>query len=53
MKLYSHFQRDADDKKSGKSWHWIRNGNVKQETKLVVSSAGASLKHQLGKKNLS
>ena len=53
MKLYSHFQRDADDKKSGKSWHWLRNGNVKQETKLVVSSAGASLKHQLGKKNLS
>ena len=47
MKLHGQFGRDKDDKKSGKSWHWVRNRNLKRETKLVVSSTGASLKHQL------
>ena len=44
MKLHGQFERDTDDKKSEKSWHWLRMGN----RKLVVSSTGASLKHQLG-----
>ena len=47
MKLHGQFERDTDDKKSEKSWHWFRNRNLKRETerKLVVSNTGASLKH--------
>ena len=32
MKLNGQFERDTDDKKSEKSWHWLRNGNLKRET---------------------
>ena len=30
MKLHGQFGRDADDKKSGKSWYQLRNGNLKR-----------------------
>ena len=36
MKLHDQCGRDTDDKKSGKSWQWLRNGNLK------------NLKHQIG-----
>ena len=39
MKLYGRFGRDIDDKKSGKSWHWLRNGNLKRETESLLSAA--------------
>ena len=32
MKLHGKFGRDANNKKSGKSWHWLRNGNLKRAT---------------------
>ena len=32
MKLHGQCGRDTDDKISGKTWHWLRNGNLKQET---------------------
>ena len=38
MKLHGQFGRDADHKKSGKSWHWLRDGNVKQETESLLSA---------------
>ena len=28
-KLHGLFGRDTDNKKSVKSWHWLRNGNLK------------------------
>ena len=37
MKLHGQSGRDADDKKSKKSWNWLRNGSLK----LVVSSTEA------------
>ena len=30
MKLHGQFGRDTDDKKSGKSWNWLRRGNLKR-----------------------
>ena len=38
MKLDGQLGRDAD-KKSGKSWHWHRNGSLKQETESLLSAA--------------
>ena len=29
MKLHGQFGRDTYNKKSVKSWHWLRNGNLK------------------------
>ena len=28
MKLHGQFGRETDDKKSGKSWHLLKNGNL-------------------------
>ena len=39
MKLHAQFGRDTDDKKSEKSWHWLRNGNLKRETERLLSAA--------------
>ena len=39
MKLHGQCGRDTDDKKSGKSWHWLRNGNLKRETESLLSTA--------------
>ena len=39
MKLHGQFGRDKDDKKSGKSWHWVRNRNLKRETESLLSAA--------------
>ena len=39
MKLHGQFGRDADDEKSGKSWHWLRNWNLKRETESLLSAA--------------
>ena len=38
MKLHGQFERDVDDKKSGKSWHWLRSGNLKRETERFFSA---------------
>ena len=38
MKLHGQFERDADNKKLGKSWHWLRNGNRKRETESFFSA---------------
>ena len=38
MKLHGQFSRDTDDKKSEKSWHWLRNGNLKRETESLLSA---------------
>ena len=37
MELHGQFGRDTDDKKSGKLWHWLRNGNLKRETESLLS----------------
>ena len=39
MKLHGQFGRDTDDKKLEKSLHWLRNGNLKRETKSLLSAA--------------
>ena len=39
MKLHCQFGRDTDDKKSGNSWHWHRNGNLKGEPESLQSAA--------------
>ena len=39
MKLHGQFGRDTDNKKSEKSWHWLRNGNLKWETESLLSAA--------------
>ena len=39
MKLNGQFGRDTDDKKSGKSWHWLKNRNLKGETESLLSAA--------------
>ena len=39
MKLHGQFGRDTNDKKSGKSWHWLRNRNLKRETESLLSAA--------------
>ena len=39
MKLHDQFGRNTDDKKSGKLWHWLQNGNLKRETKSLLSAA--------------
>ena len=39
MKLHGQFERDTDDKKSKKSWHWLRNGNLKRETESFLPAA--------------
>ena len=39
MKLHGQFGRDTGDKKSGKSWHWLRNGSLKRETESLLSAA--------------
>ena len=39
MELHGQFGRNTDDKKSGKLWHWFRNGNLKGETESLLSAA--------------
>ena len=39
MKLHGQFGRDTDDIKSGKSWNWLRRGNLKRETQNMLSAA--------------
>ena len=39
MKLYGQFGRGADDKKSVKSWYWLRNGNLKRKTECLLPAA--------------
>ena len=39
MKLHCQFGRDTDDKKSGKSWHCLRNGDLKRETESLLPAA--------------
>ena len=39
MKLHGQFGRDTDDKKSRKSRHWLRKGNLKRETESLFSAA--------------
>ena len=39
MKLNGRFGRNTDDKKSGKLWHWPRNGNFKRETEKLLLAA--------------
>ena len=39
MKLHGQFERDTNDKKSEKSWHWLRNGNLKRETESLLAAA--------------
>ena len=34
LKLHGQFGRDTDNKKSGKSWQCLRNGNLKRETEI-------------------
>ena len=38
MKLYGQFGRDTDHKKSGKSWFWLRNINLRWETESLLSA---------------
>ena len=39
IKLHGQFGRDTDDKKSGKSWHCLRRGNLKREAESLLSVA--------------
>ena len=39
MKVHGQFERDTDDKKSEKSWRWLRNGHLKWETESLLSAA--------------
>ena len=39
MKQHGQLERDTDDKKSEKSWHWLRNENLKSETESLLSAA--------------
>ena len=39
MNLHSQLERDTYDKKLEKSWHWLRNGNLKRETESLLSAA--------------
>ena len=39
MKLHGQFGRDTNNKKSEKSLHWLRNGNLKRETESLFSTA--------------
>ena len=39
MKLCGQFGKDTDNKKSEKSWHWLRNGSLKRKTKSLLSAA--------------
>ena len=39
MKLHGKFGRDTDDRKSEKSWQWLRNGSLKRETESLLSAA--------------
>ena len=39
MKLHGQFERDTDNKKSERSWHWLRNENLKWETESLLSAA--------------
>ena len=38
MKLHGQFRRDTDDKKLGKLWHWLTNGNLKREAESLLSA---------------
>ena len=38
MKLHGQSARDTDHKKSGKSWHWLRNINLRWETESLLSA---------------
>ena len=38
-KLHGQFERDTEDKKSGKSWHWLRYENLKRETESLLPAA--------------
>ena len=50
MKLHGQFERDTDDKKSGKSWHWVRNRNLKCETESLLSAAQEQILNTNSKK---
>ena len=39
MNLHGQLERDTYDKKLEKSWHWLRNGNLKRETESLLSAA--------------
>ena len=39
MKLHGQFERDTGNKKSEKSWHWLRNGTLKRETESLLPAA--------------
>ena len=39
MKLHGQLERDTADKKSEKSWCWLRNGNLKRESESLLSAA--------------
>ena len=39
MKLHGQLGRDTENKKLGKSWYWLRNGNLKRETESLLSAA--------------
>ena len=39
MKLHVQFERDTDEKKSGKVWQWSRNGDLEWETESLLLAA--------------
>ena len=43
MKLHGQFGRDTNNKKPTASYHWLRNGNLKQETESLLSAAQEQL----------
>ena len=43
MKLHGQFGRDTNNKKPTTSYHWLRNGNLKQETESLLSAAQEQL----------
>ena len=42
MKLHGQFGRDTNNKKPT-TYHWLRNGNLKQETESLLSAAQEQL----------
>ena len=39
MKLHVQFERDTDDKKSGRVWKWSRNGDLEWQTESLLLAA--------------
>ena len=48
MKLHGKSGRDTDNKKSGKTWYWLRNGSLKRETESLLLAVQVQVKHKLG-----